>query len=59
MWKIPNYASGKFSSTPPTSPWVVEEIKKEIREYLQMNEYEDLTYQYLWDVTEAVLKGHL
>ena len=37
--------------------WVNEEIKKEIKKYLETNDSEDTTTQNLWDATKAVLRG--
>jgi len=37
--------------------WVNEEIKKEIKKYLETNDNEDTTTQNLWDATKAVLRG--
>ena len=38
--------------------WVSEEIKKEIKKYLETNDNEDhTTTQNLWDATKAVLRG--
>ena len=37
--------------------WVNEEIKKEIKNYLQTNDNEDTTSQNLWDAAKAVLRG--
>ena len=37
--------------------WVNEEIKKEIKKYLETNDNEDTTTQNLWNVTKAVLRG--
>ena len=39
------------------NPWVSEEIKKEIKKYLETNDNEDTTIQNLWDATKAVLRG--
>ena len=39
------------------NPWVNEEIKKEIKKYLETNDSEDTTTQNLWDATKAVLRG--
>ena len=37
--------------------WVNEEIKKEIKKYLETNDNEDITSQKLWDAAKAVLRG--
>ena len=37
--------------------WVIEEIKKEIKKYLETNDNEDTTSQNLWDAAKAVLRG--
>ena len=37
--------------------WVNEEIKKEIKKYLETNDNEDTTSQNLWDDAKAVLRG--
>ena len=37
--------------------WVNEEIKKEIKKYLETNDNEDTSTQNLWDVSKAVLRG--
>lgn len=34
-----------------------EEIKREIRKYFELNENETITYQNLWDVGTAVVRG--
>ena len=36
--------------------WVNEEIKKEIKKFLETNDDEDTTFQNLWDTAKAVLK---
>ena len=37
--------------------WVNEEIKKEIRKYLETNENGNTTLPNLWDTAKAVLRG--
>ena len=37
--------------------WVNEEVKKEIKKYLETNDNEDTTSQNLWDAAKAVLRG--
>ena len=36
---------------------VNEEIKKEIKKYIQTKDNEDTTSDYLWDTTKVVLRG--
>jgi hypothetical protein len=35
--------------------WVIDEIKEEIKRFLDVNENENMTYQNLWDIAKAVL----
>jgi hypothetical protein len=37
--------------------WVIDEIKEEIKSFLEVNEKESMTYQNLWDIAKAVLRG--
>jgi hypothetical protein len=37
--------------------WVINEIKEEIKWFLEVNENGNMTYQNLWDTAKAVLKG--
>ena len=36
---------------------ITEEIKKEIKKYLETNDNENTTIQNLWDAAKAVLRG--
>ena len=36
---------------------IIEEIKEEIKKYLETNDNENMTTQNLWDATKAVLRG--
>ena len=37
--------------------WITEEIKEEIKKYLEANDSKDTTLQNLWDAAKAVLRG--
>ena len=37
--------------------WIIEEIKEEIKKYLETNENENTMIQNLWDAAKAVLRG--
>ena len=37
--------------------WVKNNIKEEIKRYLETNENEDTTMQNLWDTGKAILRG--
>ena len=37
--------------------WITEELKEEIKKYLEANDNEDTTLQNLWNVAKAILRG--
>jgi hypothetical protein len=37
---------------------VIEEIREEIRRFLEANENENMTYQNLWNTAKEVLRGN-
>ena len=42
---------------PTKNQWSNDEIKEEIKQYLETNDSENTTIQNLWDATKAVLRG--
>ena len=43
----------------PNNQQVTEEIKREIKKFLETNDNENLTTQNLWDATKLILRGKL
>jgi hypothetical protein len=37
--------------------WVIDEIKEEVKKFLEVNENENATYWNIWDTAKAVLRG--
>jgi hypothetical protein len=37
--------------------WVTDDIKEEIKRFLEVNENENLTYWNIWDTAKALLRG--
>ena len=50
-----NYLETKQHAT--KKPMVTDEIKEEIKKYLETNDNENTTIQNLWGVAEAVVRG--
>jgi hypothetical protein len=37
----------------PNDQWVIDEIKEEIKSFLEVNENKNMTYHNLWDTTKT------
>ena len=37
--------------------WITEDIRREIKNFLEVNENKDTSYQNLWDTMKAVIRG--
>src|SRR3712207_5397193 len=49
MWRLNNTLLNK--------QWIIEEIKEEIKKYLETSENDSMPYQLIWDTAKAVLRG--
>ena len=54
---VRNTNTWRLNNTFLSNEQVVEEIKREIKEFLETNDNENMTSQNLWDAAKAVLRG--
>ena len=54
---VKNINTWRLNNTLLNNQEITEEIKQEIKKYLETNDNENTTTQNLWDATKAVLRG--
>ena len=54
--KAKNTNSWKLNNMLLSHQWIMEEIKEEIKRYIETNGNEDTTIQNLWDTAKAILR---
>ena len=55
--KVKNTNTWRLNNTSLNNQEVTEEIKREIKKFLETNDNENMTTKNLWDAAKAVLKG--
>ena len=55
--KLKNTNTWRLNNTFQNNQQVTEEIKREIKKFLETNDNENMTTQNLWDAAKAVLRG--